>query len=85
MKKIILLIAILILSVMFSGCEMRTVYRGVEAESGRFVIVDGTPYGNVIYDSETKVMYHVTTAGYNYGYFCLLVNADGTPKLWGWE
>lgn len=39
----------------------------------------------VIYDNETKVMYAVSDGHYNSGNFTLLVNADGTPKLYDGE
>ena len=42
--------------------------------------------GFIVYDNDTKVMYYVSTdngnyAG-NYGTMTLLVNADGSPKLY---
>ena len=39
----------------------------------------------VVYDNETKVMYAVSDGHNNYGNFTLLVNADGTPKLYDGE
>lgn len=44
----------------------------------------------VIYDNETKVMYAVSSGGgrfngYNRGNLTMLVNADGTPKLYDGE
>ena len=43
----------------------------------------------VVYDNETKVMYAVSHGGgfnkYNYGNLTMLVNADGTPKLYEGE
>lgn len=37
---------------------------------------------DVVYDKDTKVMYTVSSSSYNYGDVTLLVNADGTPKIW---
>ena len=42
-------------------------------KAGAWMIVD---------DKETKVMYVVSTGTYNYGNFTVLVNADGTPKIY---
>lgn len=36
----------------------------------------------IVYDKETKVMYTKSNSSSNCGDFTLLVNADGTPKLW---
>lgn len=37
---------------------------------------------NVVYDRETLVMYAVSNGGYNAGTFTVLLNSDGTPKLY---
>ena len=39
----------------------------------------------VVYDNETKVMYAVSDSYYNKGVLTMLVNADGTPKLYEGE
>ena len=39
----------------------------------------------IVYDNETKVMYAVSDGHYNRGNFTMLVNADGTPKLYDGE
>ena len=39
----------------------------------------------VVYDNETKVMYAVSDGLYNRGVLTMLVNADGTPKLYEGE
>lgn len=39
----------------------------------------------VVYDNETKVMYAVSDGLYNRGTLTMLVNADGTPKLYDGE
>ena len=36
----------------------------------------------IVYDNETKVMYAVSDGMYNSGNLTVLVNADGTPKLY---
>ena len=44
---------------------------------------DGDFY--IVYDNETKVMYAVSDGLYNRGTLTMLVNADGTPKLYDGE
>ena len=39
----------------------------------------------IVYDNETKVMYAVSDGDYNRGVLTMLVNADGTPKLYEGE
>lgn len=39
----------------------------------------------IVYDNETKVMYAVSDGDYNRGVLTMLVNADGTPKLYKGE
>ena len=34
------------------------------------------------YDPDTGVMYSMSNGGYNSGTLTLLVNADGSPKVW---
>lgn len=36
----------------------------------------------IVYDTETKVMYALSEVAYNRGTMTLLVNQDGTSKLW---
>ena len=38
--------------------------------------------GIVVVDTETNVMYWLSTGGYNCGTLTLLVDEDGTPKLY---
>lgn len=63
----------------------------VDKESVResmFVAVEKTKDFYVVYDRDTKVMYAVSGSSYssyNRGNFTMLVNADGTPKLYKTE
>lgn len=50
-----------------------------------FIVKSILDYGDnyyIVYDKETKVMYTKSNSSSNCGDFTLLVNADGTPKLW---
>ena len=39
----------------------------------------------IVVDKETKVMYWVSDGSYNRGALTLLVNVDGTPRIWEGE
>lgn len=53
-----------------------------ETLTSMFVIVERSVYYDIVYDKETKVMYAFSHSTYNGGNYFVLVNADGTPKLW---
>lgn len=82
MKKIIILGIIIIgMLVCLTGCSSES-----EAETERrFIKVSDENSFNIYYDKETKVMYAISDSSYNYGTVTLLVNADGTPLLYGGE
>lgn len=82
MKKLVLtfLLAVAVLTV--SGCS-----DGMDEEpradtSKMFTRVETCGSFEVVYDKDTKVMYVVSLASYNCGNVTLLVNSDGTPKIW---
>ena len=88
MKKLCLLIAILILSLMLTGCyatQVKEQDKDKDKPESMFVMVEATYYWRIVYDKETKVMYAVSYVSNGAGKFTLLVNADGTPKLWKGE
>ena len=45
------------------------------------VISKGSGYA-IVYDTDSRVMYVMATIGGNYGDFTMLVNPDGSPKLY---
>ena len=53
-----------------------------EINENHFVKVHRYYYTDIVYDTETNVMYAVSAGSDNRGSFCLLVNPDGTPKLY---
>ena len=89
MKKTIIsvFIAIICVTVLTSltGCGTGTDVEFVEetSEASMFVTVETTLTWSVVYHKTTKVMYVVSNGMYNYGNFTLLVNADGTPMIYG--
>ena len=80
--KIALVVLLLALCAgMLAGCAGDKTQSEVEAP---FVwIFGGCKYGyEVGYDPDTGVMYSMSTGSANYGTLTLLVNADGSPKVW---
>lgn len=90
-KKIFEVIAclglLLALMAALISCAPPTSVESEVAEDGKSVFVkveDSLNYG-IVYDRETKVMYAVSEGMYNAGEFTMLVNADGSPKLYEGE
>lgn len=83
MKKFFM--CILLCSALLTGCGDTVESVGdVEDKTSMFVRIEGGGVNiwAVVYHKETKVMYAVSTGGYNAGTFTLLVNPDGTPMIW---
>lgn len=79
----IVAIALVIMVLFFVGCDNTN--NSVKASDDVFVTVSKNFSYAVVYDRETKVMYAISDATYNQGNFTMLVNADGTPKLYEGE
>ena len=49
-----------------------------------YVLVYTDTYFNceIVYDKDTKVMYSISNGARNRGTLTVLLNADGTPKIW---
>lgn len=85
MKKIILMCTLL-LCLLLCSCDTAAVTHGdVEEKSdvSQFVKIEKNYTWMVVYHKDTKVMYAVSCGYYNRGTFTLLVNADGTPMVYG--
>lgn len=80
MKKIIVLVAMMM--VLLTGCGQEVRSEFDEDSESMFVIVEETPSWRIVYHAGTKVMYAVSYGGYNSGNFTLLVNPDGSPMVW---
>lgn len=79
-KFIATIIAIaLVVAVLFFvvGCDNTN--NSVRANDDVFVTVSESRDYAIVYDRETKTMYTMSKDNYN---FTVLVNADGTPKLY---
>ena len=84
MKKIICLLTLLLM-LFLSSCDDTKSIETVNDNSANsmFVEIEQTMSYKVVYHKTTKVMYAVSDGSYNHGTFTLLVNADGTPMLYG--
>lgn len=81
MKKIIL---ILCMCLLLTGCDnggAEGIVNGVT--NSMFITVETGWNYKVMYHKDTKVMYAVSYGTDNQGVFTLLVNADGTPMVYG--
>lgn len=81
MKRLVLAFLLAVAVLTTSGCS-----DGMDEEptdtSKMFTRVETCDTFDVVYDKDTKVMYAISSGTSNYGNFTMLVNADGTPKLW---
>lgn len=85
----IITIVLVVVVLFFSGCgtsnnsvKAGTSNNSVKANDTVFVTVSCEAKYRIVYDKETKVMYAMSDGSYNRGNFIMLVNADGTPKLY---
>lgn len=87
MKKIVLTFLLTVTVLAISGCS-GTTDEETHADmshadtTSTFIEVETYDSFDVVYDKDTKVMYVISSGTYNRGNFTMLVNADGTPKLW---
>ena len=77
----VLIFAVLISLVACADIDNSTSY----SDDGLFVTVHETNKYSVLYDKQTKVMYVMSAGYYNSGTFTMLVEADGSPKIWRGE
>lgn len=82
MKRLVFSILLAVAVLTTSGCS-----DGMDEEpradaSKMFVRVEDCGSFDIMYDKDTKVMYTVSSPGYPYGNVTLLVNSNGTPKIW---
>ena len=86
MKRWIVAALVLALGLMLAGCTGGKVDVGriadAESDNKYFMVVSYELNGMVMVDKETGVMYWASSGNYNRGNLTLLVNADGTPRIW---
>ena len=80
----IILLALIILMMPLIACAPNNVDtdKAQIGGSSRMVIIEQTILYDIVYDRYTKVMYVISTGGYNCGNFTLLVDSDGNPLLY---
>ena len=82
MKRLVLAFLLAVAVLTISGCSDGMDEESRADASEMFVRVEDCGSFYIMYDKDTKVMYTISSSGYPYGNITLLVNADGTPKLW---
>jgi len=86
MKRWIVAALVLALGLMLAGCARGKVDAGqiadAEMDNKMFMVVSNEWSGKVLVDKSTGVMYWMSNGGYNTGNLTLLVNADGTLRIW---
>lgn len=82
MKKLVLVFLLAVAVLIVSGCSDGMDEEPHAGTSKMFTKVETCGSFEVVYDKDTKVMYVVSSASYNCGNVTLLVNSDGTPKIW---
>lgn len=89
-KRLIKAAAISVLAVgLLTGCAASTAIPAeTEASRSTFAVIEGNVMSAycVLYDTTTGVMYVMSHGSYNNGTFTVMLNADGTPRIWeGWR
>ena len=79
----IIAITLVVVVLFFVGCDDTN--NSVKASDDVFVMVSANCDYDVVYDRETKIMYTISKGSYNMGNFTVLLNVDGTPKLYKGE
>ena len=82
MKKILSIIAILVLCICTLTACVSTVESEPKNEASMFVEVERCASWIVVYHRDTKVMYVVSDGSYNRGTFTMLVDENGLPLIW---
>ena len=87
MKRVAVIVIILLVMLMLCGCSstgkvdsQRITTAAVD--NRMFMIVSHEFCGYVLVDKTTRVMYWMSEDSHNYGILTLLVNPDGTPRIW---
>ena len=86
MKKILAIALLALLVMTMTSCSTGKMNeQGIfesERDNAMFFRVSREQSGYVIVDKTTRVMYWLSYGSYNYGTLTMLVNPDGTPRIW---
>lgn len=80
MKKMIAMLMLAAMLISFSFSKEANA-----SNTDRFKLIQGTPYCDVIVDTETGVEYAFSTGAYNHGSMTVLVDETGNPLIWKGE
>lgn len=83
MKKCLCIFVAMVMVLCMVGCYSVSNDESNTGETSMFTFVETGAYWYVVYHNETKVMYTISKSSYNCGNFTLLVNADGSPMIYG--
>lgn len=84
MKKVKIATLIFLMVIVMGGCSVKTNSSdtGKEDQYTPFVLIyNGREY-DIYVDRDTKVMYQASDGSYNSGTWLVLLDSDGTPKLY---
>lgn len=86
-NKIAILLFSMILAFSLVGCGNAIINTTYDTDSeekvpSMFVAIETTSTWMIVYHKETKVMYAVSSGGYNGGNFTLLVDGNGYPLIY---
>ena len=80
-----LMLAVLIAFMILTGCGAKMIKESDMKNQGTdismFVVLEVGRTYKIVYHQETKVMYAISTGGYNAGTFTVMLDADGKPLL----
>lgn len=65
-----------------NGDVLSTMFEVVDSYKVTALVNEDEVIADIVYDKDTGVMYAVSRGPYNQGTFVMLVNADGTPKIY---
>ena len=80
-KKIILAALLAVMMVVLCACSTGQ-DKEVQTEDGLFMVYQKYMSGNIIVDTQTNVMYWMSTGTHNFGTLTMLVERDGSPKVY---
>ena len=83
------LLTIMLLTVILSGCGQRTIQDEAKKEQDSyntyFIRISSEYCGDIVYDSRTGVQYWRSMGTYNGGNLTVLLDADGKPLIYKGE
>lgn len=83
MRKFLITVALAVILAGIVLCGALCLQEADAATDMGFKVITGTIGGiDIVYDVETGVMYTMSGAAYNKGSMTVMVNPDGTPRVW---